>query len=104
MKTGNIRIPNDALVEFCRKWKVTELALFGSVLREDFQPDSDVDLLITFAPETHWSIIDHFGMENELVDLLGREVDLVTRQAVQENPNWIRRKEILDTARIIYAA
>ena len=77
--------------------------MFGSALRGDFGPDSDLDFLVTFAPDAGWSLFDHFHMENELVKILGREVDLISRQAIEESPNWIRRKEILGTARTVYA-
>ena len=89
---------------FCRKWKVTELSIFGSALRADFQPDSDVDLLACFAPGAGWSVFDHARMELELSQILHREVDLVTRLAVDESPNRNRREEILKTARLVYAA
>ena len=93
MVVGNIEIPEDKIAQFCRQWKVKECALFGSVLRKDFSSSSDVDVLVTFAPDAHWTLFDHFRMENELVDLFGREVDLVTRRAVEENSNWIRPKK-----------
>jgi uncharacterized protein len=96
--------PLDEMVAFCRRWKIVELSLFGSALREDFRPDSDVDLLVRFAPDANWSLFDHAQMELELVSLLGREVDLLTRSAVERSANWIRREEILGTARPLYAA
>jgi hypothetical protein len=92
----------ERIAAFCRKWKITKLALFGSALRDDFGPDSDLDLLATFAPDARWTLFDHFRMENELVEILGREVDLVDREAMEESRNWLRRKEILSTARTIY--
>ncbi|MFH1137951.1 MAG: nucleotidyltransferase family protein [Pseudomonadota bacterium] len=76
-----------------------ELSLFGSALREDFRPDSDIDLLVSFAPDSAWSLLDHARMEQELSDILVRKVDLVTRRAVEGSGNWIRRKSILDSAR-----
>lgn len=103
MVCGGIEIPDEALAEFCRRWKITELALFGSALRKDFCSDSDLDFLVTFAPDAEWSLFDHFHMENELVKLLGREVDLVSRQALEESPNWIRRRAILESAETLYA-
>ena len=95
--------PLDRLEEFCRHWNIVELSLFGSALREDFGPDSDVDLLVSFGPNSDWSLLDHARMERELIELLGREVDLVSRTAVEASPNWIRRNEILDTARTLYS-
>jgi predicted nucleotidyltransferase len=96
--------PVDLLAAFCRRWKIVELSLFGSALREDFRDDSDIDLLARFAPEARWSLLDHARMERELAEMLGREVDLVSRTAVETSPNWIRRREILSSARALYAA
>ena len=90
--------------EFCRRWKVAELALFGSALRDDFGADSDVDLLVTFAPDAEWSLFDHVQMEQELKVLLKRDVDLVSRRAIERSKNWIRRSNILKAAQVIYAA
>jgi uncharacterized protein len=96
--------PLQEVEDFCRRWRIVELSVFGSVLRDDFRPDSDIDLLVRFAPEARWSLFDHTRMERELGEILGREVDLVTRSAVERSPNWIRREEILSTARTLYAA
>jgi hypothetical protein len=95
--------PTDRIRELCRKWKVEELAVFGSALREDFGAGSDVDLLVRFAPESRWSLLDHARMERELEQILGRRVDLVTRDAIEESPNWLVRREILGSARPVYA-
>jgi predicted nucleotidyltransferase len=97
-------ISRPALVEFCRRWKMLELSLFGSALRPDFRPDSDVDFLVSFEEGAAWTLIDHAQMEVELVQLFGREVDLVSRAAVERSSNWIRRREILSTAQTVYAA
>ena len=101
---ADLGIDEATLADFCRRWKVRELAVFGSALRDDFGPESDVDLLVTFQPEARWGLFDHFRMERELADMLGREVDLLTRRSVESSANWIRRREILRTARTIYAA
>ena len=98
MTIQHLHIPDDALAAFCARWKVAELALFGSALRDDFGPESDVDLLVTFAPDARWSLFDHVRMQDELEVLFGREVDLLTRRAVEESHNWIRRKAILSSA------
>jgi predicted nucleotidyltransferase len=90
--------------EFCRRWQITELALFGSVLRDDFGPDSDLDVLVTFSSDAEWGLLDHYRMNRELITLLGREVDLLTRSAVEQSRNWLRRHEILSTAQVVYAA
>jgi uncharacterized protein len=99
-----IDIPQEAIANFCRRWKITELALFGSVLREDFRPDSDVDILVTFASDAEWSLLDHVRMEDELSESLGRKVDIVSKRAVERSQNWIRRREILSTAQTIHAS
>jgi predicted nucleotidyltransferase len=83
---------------------ITRLELFGSILREDFRPDSDIDFLVTFAPNADWSLFDHLRMEEELHLLLGRKVDLVSRRAIEKSENWIRQHEILGTAVVFYAA
>lgn len=87
------------LDEWCRQWRVRDLAVFGSVLRPDFGPASDIDLLVTFEPDAEWSLIDHARMEQELTDIIGRKVDLVSRAGLEQSANWIRRKAILETAR-----
>jgi hypothetical protein len=99
-----INIPANQLADFCRRRHVSELAFFGSVLRDDFDAASDVDVLVTVAPEANWGLVDHVRMEQELADLLGRRTDLLNRRAVEQNHNWIRRREILDTAKVVYAS
>jgi predicted nucleotidyltransferase len=98
------RIPLDReqVAEFCRRWKITEFALFGSVLRDDFRPDSDVDVLVRFAPDSDWSLLDHVAMEEDLSTLLGRKASVVSRRAIERSPNWLRRKRILETAEAYY--
>ena len=93
-----ISFDRDRLVEWCRRWKVGDLAVFGSLLRPDFGPASDVDLLVTFEPNASWSLIDHEQMELELADVIGRRVDLVSRAGIEQSANWIRRQRILETA------
>lgn len=100
----NIQPPEDKLVEFCQRWQVSELALFGSVLRDDFRPDSDIDVLITFASDAKRGLMTLAKMKYELESLLGREIDLVSKAAVETSHNWIRRNEILGTAQVIYVA
>jgi uncharacterized protein len=102
--SGRIPINDEKLADFCRRWKVAELALFGSALRNDFTPASDVDMLVTFEPEAEWSLLDHVAMEDELSALVGRKVDLVSRRAIERSTNWIRRKAILGTAEPLYVA
>ena len=93
-----IRIPSEELREFSTRWRITEISLFGSVLRDDFGPESDVDVLVAFADDANWSAFDHFRMERELSALLGRRAEIVTRRALDEGGNWIIRKSILDSA------
>jgi len=99
-----LALPQDQIEAYCRRWKITELAVFGSVLREDFHDDSDVDVLVTFAPEARWSLFDLVTMQDELKAILGREVDLMTRKGVEQSRNPIRRESILGSARPIYQA
>jgi predicted nucleotidyltransferase len=99
-----ISIPRKKLAEFCKRWKITELAFFGSVLREDFRPNSDIDLLVSFSPRAKISLFDLTRMQNELKEIFGREVDLVERRAIEKSENYIRRKSILNNTKVIYAA
>jgi hypothetical protein len=89
---------------FCERWKVAELAIFGSALRADFESDSDVDVLVTFKPDSKRSLFDLVEMEQELERMFGREVDLVTRPGIEASRNYLRRKAILSSARVLYAA
>lgn len=91
----------DEIEELCRRWKVKELALFGSVLRDDFRPDSDVDVLVTFVDNAGWSLFDFMRMADELTELFGREVDLVTERSLR---NPFRRAAILGSKEVIYAS
>lgn len=93
-----------AIRAFCDRWHVKELALFGSVLRDDFGPDSDIDVLIRFKAERAPGLAGVVGMERELTELLARRVDLINRAAVEDSRNYIRRKAILESARVVYAA
>jgi hypothetical protein len=99
--TLRIEIPRDRIAEFCRKWKIEEFALFGSVLRDDFRPNSDVDVLIKYAPDARWSLFDFMHMQEELEGIFGRKVDLVSRAAIEGSENWIRRKAILGSAQVL---
>ncbi len=87
---------------FCQRWQVSEFALFGSVLREDFRPDSDVDVLVEFQPTASKGLSEWIAMQDELEALFGRKVDLVSKRAIQESHNWIRKRNILSTAQVIY--
>ena len=98
-----IALPMEKVAEFCYKWQVTELALFGSVLRDDFRPDSDIDIMVEFHPKAcpTFSTLDR--MEAELKIMFAREIDLITRQGIASSRNYLRRHEILSSAQVIYA-
>ncbi len=95
-------LPRQQIAEFCRRWKIQELALFGSALRQDFHSDSDLDLVATFAPEANWSLLDHVRMQFELQNLFGRPVDLISRRALEQSRNWLLREEIFRTAKVLF--
>uniref|UniRef100_A0A7C4RMB0 Nucleotidyltransferase n=1 Tax=Desulfatirhabdium butyrativorans TaxID=340467 RepID=A0A7C4RMB0_9BACT len=95
-------LPMAEITKFCQRWKIREAALFGSVLRADFKPDSDIDILVTFDDDADWSLLDHMRMQQELQAILQRDIDLVTKRAVENSRNWLRRQEILSTASIIF--
>ena len=94
-----IEIDQAKLRDFCRRWKITEFALFGSATRPgDFRNDSDVDVLVSFADDAAWSLFDHVHMRDELCEIFGRDVDLLTRRAVEHSLNPYRQRAILSTA------
>jgi predicted nucleotidyltransferase len=101
MKFHRVDLPQDKITAFCQKWRVVELALFGSVLRDDFGPDSDIDILISFQPDAPWSLWDLFDIRQELQEMFGREVDLVEKGALR---NPFRKHEILHNHEVVYAA
>jgi predicted nucleotidyltransferase len=98
-----IPLPMAAIEAFCKKWGVTELALFGSVLRDDFGPGSDVDVMVTFADSAKRYFGDKLDMEDDLAAAFGRPVDVLQRELVERMRNPIRRRSILGTAKVIYA-
>ena len=104
MTTLTFPLPTDATQQFCRRWKIRELALFGSVLRTDFRTDSDVDVLVTFHDDADWGLLAHIQMQQELATLLHRPIDLVSKRALERSPNWVRREAILNTAQVIISA
>ena len=98
-------IDYDRIVTACQKWKIIELSLFGSVLRDDFQPDrSDIDLLVVFDPEAHWTLFDLVDIEDNFKEILGRDVDLIERASIEQSHNPLRQQEILSSLKVIYAA
>ncbi|MEO5924302.1 MAG: nucleotidyltransferase domain-containing protein [Bryobacteraceae bacterium] len=99
-----LRLPIDEtqLFEYCRRWKITKLEVFGSA-RFDWAAANDVDLLVSFAAEAQWSLMDHVEMQQELGELLDRPVDLVTRRSIEASHNTIRRAAILNDTVEVYA-
>src|SRR5205807_1142299 len=97
--TTSIVIDRDRIEDFCRRWSVTEFALFGSILRDDFRPDSDVDVLVTFAPGAPWTLWDLSRMRTELQSIFGRDVDLVEKKALR---NPYRRQAILADYQVLH--
>jgi predicted nucleotidyltransferase len=99
-----IEIPRDEIVAFCRRWGVAELSLFGSALRGDFRPESDIDLLVRFVPGKEYGLLAFARMREELEAAFGRPVDLVTEKAVERSENHIKRRHIQATKVVIHAA
>src|SRR3989339_2156578 len=100
MAQPKINIPKAKIEDLCRRWKIKEFALFGSVLREDFRPDSDIDVLVSFAPDGGITFDNRVEMLDELAEIFGREVDLVAKDAIR---NPFRRHDILTTREVVYA-
>lgn len=99
MATLAIEIDKDRLRDFCQRWKITEFALFGSSLHPgEFRPDSDVDVLVTFAVDAAHDFGDHLQMKDELRDIFGRDVDIASRSGVEQMRNYLRRQAILESA------
>ena len=101
MPHPKINFKRERIEAFCRKWKIKGLALFGSVLREDFSPDSDIDVLLSFEPGGGIDFDNRVDIQDELAEIFGRQVDLVEREAVR---NPFRRHNILTTREVVYAA
>ncbi len=93
---------NKAVEEFCKRWKIVELALFGSVLRDDFRPDSDIDVLVEFASGVEYDYDTLDQIRTELETLFGRPVDLVEKSVIEQSENYIRRRHILHSAQTLY--
>jgi uncharacterized protein len=98
-----LKVTQSQIIQFCHRWHITEFALFGSVLRDDFHPDtSDIDVLVVFSPEARKGLSGWIAMQDKLAALFEHKVDLVDKAAIQESHNWIRRRNILETAQVIY--
>ncbi|MHC1595904.1 MAG: nucleotidyltransferase family protein [Candidatus Syntropharchaeales archaeon] len=104
MTQARIDLPKEEIAEFCKKWEIHEFSFFGSVLTDDFRPDSDIDVLVTFEDNTKHTLFDLVHMEDELERVFGREVDLLTRSAVEQSRNYIRRKAILSSLEAVYVS
>lgn len=101
--TPRIPIPMPEIAAFCQKWKITEFSLFGSVLRDDFGPDSDVDVMVEFEEGAKWKLGDFVRLEDELSIIVGRNVDVLIHSEVKRMENWIRRRSILEGASRVFA-
>jgi predicted nucleotidyltransferase len=99
-----LTLPQEEIAEFCRRWKIVELSLFGSALREDFGPESDLDFLVSYSKDSDWGLWDQIQMQQELEAISRRRVDLVSKRAVERSDNWLRRAEILSNAHVVYSA
>ena len=99
-----IEVPEEKIAAFCRRNSIRSLAFFGSVLRDDFGPDSDVDVLVEFEQGEEPSLMTIVTIENELSEILGRKVDLVERQSVERSENYIRRRHMLQSVEAVYVA
>ncbi len=105
MQIGPLSVDDGRLAAFCEKWGIAELAVFGSVLRDDFRPDSDVDFLVTWKEgRLPGSIFDIVRMQDELSVIVGREAGIAERRLVERSKNPYRRRNILDSATTVYAA
>ncbi len=104
MQEIKIRIDRGRIVEFCKRWQISEFAFFGSVLRDDFESGSDVDVLVTFAREARHGLFQLNQMREELEQIFARKVDLVSRRGLDGSRNFLRRRAILDSAEVLYAA
>ena len=104
LKTLPIQIAKDEIIDYCQRWKIAELAVFGSVLRDDFKLNSDIDILVAFEADARWTLLDHVQMQDELGALFGREIDLVSRRGLENSRNLIRREAILNSAEVIYVS
>lgn len=97
-------MPTEAIGVFCKKWRIVEFAVFGSILRDDFRPDSDVDVMVVFEPDARWDFEHLLEMTNELKNIFGRKVDLVEKRFIEGSENYIRRRHILNHMESIYVA
>jgi len=99
MYKAQIDYDRQHLIDFCQKWKIIRLAFFGSVLRDDFNPNSDVDIMVAFDPDSKWSLLDVIEMKHELEDIFKRDVDILEEGTIR---NPIKRRCIYENLEVIY--
>jgi len=104
MTRAHIYLPKEGIVTFCKKWNIQEFSFFGSVLRDDFRSDSDIDVLVSFEDDEKKTLFDLVHMQDELKQIFGREVDLLTRRGVEQSRNYIRRRAILSSLEAVYVS
>lgn len=104
MTRHGINLDSEAVHSFCRKWKISELSVFGSVLGNEFGPKSDLDFVVEFEANSDWDLSDIADMSEDLSRILGREVDVITQYALKTSPNWLLRKRILSSMETVYAS
>lgn len=102
--TPRIELDMPKIEAFCKKWQIVEFSLFGSVLTDEFRPDSDVDVMVKFAPEARVGLFKLMDIEEELEEIVGRKIDLLTRPSVEQSENYLMRRSILSGTRTFYAA
>ena len=103
MKIHGIDLDSQAILDYCKKWKVAELSVFGSILRDDFRPDSDIDFLVSYDQDAKWDLSDFVTMKDELAHVIGRPIDLISRAAVERSDNRFIKKEVLSSSEPVYA-
>ncbi len=104
MKTLAIELPMDEIRDFCRKWRIRELAVFGSVLTDEFDDESDIDFLYTFEDDARWGLFKVGAMYMALAELLGREIAFVSKRAIENSDNPYRKREILNSYEVIFTS
>ncbi len=104
MTVNSINVQKEKLSEICRRYKIIELSLFGSALRDDFTESSDIDLLVEFMPDSGITLFNIVDLKDEFEKLFGRDVDIVPKNAVKKSRNYLRKKAILKNYKVIYAS
>jgi predicted nucleotidyltransferase len=97
-----LNLPQIEITQICQQWQITKMSLFGSILRDDFNSNSDIDILIQFSPDARQGLFTLAKLKHKLEDITGRSIDIVVQESVENSNNWIRKNEILTTAQIIY--